>query len=296
MSFLHEKPLSTVDDEEDIEKSAESLSFDDDSSQSSTMPSGDRVLIWPEDDEQEEAGRQEAGPQIERWLDQVTEATNNKPSGVVHEERETEEDRSLLQAVEWQLSYLRMQPTRCLKWIEEGASINRKVLGDFRGENCRPDFKLDSNVDTVQFILLNDRARIASWAIGSRSVNTSESTRQDAEARYTEYEKSALEMKAEMFPTLDPDGSLESRPTRSLLISREFNRGVLEVLTDDGLTAVPDGVWSDVRAHNAVIKDTYDRGGWSEFSPEFQTLFASWSDSMEALRDAVMTDLPPPPL
>ncbi|ODO09626.1 hypothetical protein I350_01837 [Cryptococcus amylolentus CBS 6273] len=260
------------------------------------MPSGDRVLIWPEDDEQEEAGRQEAGPQIERWLDQVTEATNNKPSGVVHEERETEEDRSLLQAVEWQLSYLRMQPTRCLKWIEEGASINRKVLGDFRGENCRPDFKLDSNVDTVQFILLNDRARIASWAIGSRSVNTSESTRQDAEARYTEYEKSALEMKAEMFPTLDPDGSLESRPTRSLLISREFNRGVLEVLTDDGLTAVPDGVWNDVRAHNAVIKDTYDRGGWSEFSPEFQTLFASWSDSMEALRDAVMTDLPPPPL
>ncbi|ODO07677.1 hypothetical protein I350_03248 [Cryptococcus amylolentus CBS 6273] len=283
MSLLHEKPLPKVDDEEGIEESAEEYSYDD-SSQSSSMPSEDRVLIWPEDDEQEEAGRQEAGPRIERWLDQVTEATNNKP--FAHPPPQ----------VERQLSYLRMQPSKGLEWIEEGASINRKVLGDFRGENCRPDFTLDSNVDTVQFILLNDRARVASWAINSRRINTSESIRQDAEVRFAEYQKSALEMSAERFPTSNPYVSLESRPTRSLLISRDFNRGVLEVLTNDGLKAVPDDVWSSVRDHNAVIRDTYDRGGWSEFSPEFQTLFASWSGSMEGLRDAGMTDLPPPPL
>ncbi|ODN79270.1 hypothetical protein L202_03284 [Cryptococcus amylolentus CBS 6039] len=130
MSLLHEKPLSKVDDEEGIEESAEEYSYDV-PSQSSSMPSEDRVLIWPEDDEQEEAGRQEAGPRIERWLDQVTEATNNKP--FAHP----------LPQVERQLSYLRMQPSKGLEWIEKGASINRKVLGDFRGENCRPDFTLD---------------------------------------------------------------------------------------------------------------------------------------------------------
>ncbi|TYJ53823.1 hypothetical protein B9479_005509 [Cryptococcus floricola] len=257
--------------------------------ESSGYLDSDNYLFIPAEEqgntmERQTVTRHETVSRIDRWLTDVTRASHDTLPAHPNP------------GIERQLSYLRMRPSRALDWMQEGATSNQKALGEYREENSKPDdAKLSLNVvDAVTYKLMNQRADFASWALRLGYLSVPKEMRSDAQARDTEYQTSAAELTKEGVPPFVPAESFETGCISSVLVSTDFNKGLLQEILD-GATEPPSQLMSLIRKHNASIRAGFDdEECWKEFDPKFRTLLSSWNDTLKDLQDAGMEGLPLP--
>ncbi|TYJ53821.1 hypothetical protein B9479_005507 [Cryptococcus floricola] len=245
-------------------------------------------LLWPEEQEEQELGpeevdeaRQRVAPQATSWAEEVTRV--REAAGI--------EARNPM--IERQLSYLRSRPSRGVDWMRKASAWNRKVLSDY--QDSRPSVNL-TIVDVTQLSFWNARAQLAAWAISRGNLDIS--VPDTVMARITEsnadFEDSLAEQNREGFPILRLDELHEfpeAKSVRTMIVSTDLNQGTLRDIQDGALEVVQ---LEETRVANATARRLYHQEGWADFSPEFQRLVGSWSESLEALRSAGMPGLAPP--
>ncbi|ODN76411.1 hypothetical protein L198_08095 [Cryptococcus wingfieldii CBS 7118] len=258
--------------------SASSLAYDTDM---------DNDLLWPEEQEGQQLGpekvdaaRQRVAPQATSWAEEV--ARVREAVGIDAQNP----------IIERQLSYLRSRPSRGVDWMRDASEWNRKVVSDYR--DSRPSVNL-TNVDVTQLRFWNDRARLAAWAIscGNLGISVPDTVMARMNESNADFNDSLSELNIEGFPNLRPNDLTEVMPIRAMIVSVDLNQGTLRDIQEGALEVVTEQQLEETRVANATIRRLYYQEGWADLNPEFQTLVGSWSESLEALRSAGITGLPP---
>ncbi|TYJ53829.1 hypothetical protein B9479_005515 [Cryptococcus floricola] len=191
-----------------------------------------------------------------------------------------------------QLSYLRTNPALGPIWMQQASAYNRKVLSQY--QKTRPEL-IVSNVASVEFFFHNDRSRLASWAIVKASVgiDVSEDAYMSAFTNYVDYQESLEELAKEdlWIHERPPPNAAHALRIRSLLISRDLNEAAVRQIEEEGSTKLPSDQLNEMRLFNANTTKRSKYEGWpAVFGQDFEQLVSSWSESLNALRDAGVTD------
>ncbi|ODN79320.1 hypothetical protein L202_03329 [Cryptococcus amylolentus CBS 6039] len=260
----------------------------------------DKEILWPEQQEEQQLdpeevveARQRVAPLTTYWAEEVGRV--REAAGIVAQNP----------VIQRQLSYLRSRPSRwvfflarpnqylCVDWMRKGSEWNRKFVSDYRDSRPSVNFTL---VDVTQFNFWNSRAKLAAWAICRDSLGTS--VPDTVMARMTEskadFDDSVSELNIEGVPELKPNNLPEAAPVRTIVESMDLNQGTLRDIQEGALEVVTVQQLEETRDGNATARRQYHEEGWADLNPDFQRLVGSWSESLEALRSANMTGLPPP--
>ncbi|ODO07674.1 hypothetical protein I350_03245 [Cryptococcus amylolentus CBS 6273] len=158
----------------------------------------------------------------------------------------------------------------------------------------RPDFKLKSEYDVVDLTVRNERGRLASWALHSGHLDVPDEYREDVDTSETEYIESVAQLYNGGFPALHPADTPESRHTRSIIISRDFNQEAAHELEYGEPTEQSGDFLDKVVEYSRRIRTAYDEEDWSGFSREFCRLTQEWNRTVEDLWDLGIVDVPHP--
>ncbi|ODN87676.1 hypothetical protein L198_06899 [Cryptococcus wingfieldii CBS 7118] len=252
----------------------------------------DTDLVWPEDQEnvalaEPSADKMEkARPPVDSWRTHVDEVITG-----------LEESAKLTAWSRQQLSFLQTRPSSGPRWIRKAATINRRVIAGF--EQSRPDVVL-SDVEKVTCSFWNRRSYIASWTLNRTrpGSNVSPIVLQDATAATADRDDSRAEMHLAGVPPITvPAQMADTRAIRSLITSVDLNEGALEDIQghQGNSEAISERQMYEVRVASNRIRQLYDEETWGEKGPEFQELLGTWNESVRALQEAGVTELPDPP-
>ncbi|ODO07681.1 hypothetical protein I350_03252 [Cryptococcus amylolentus CBS 6273] len=191
-----------------------------------------------------------------------------------------------------QLSYLRADPALGSIWMQQASAYNRKVLSQY--QQTRPELNV-SNITSVEFFFHNDRSRLASWAIvkGSANIDVTEDVYMSAALNSGEYQESleALAKEGLWVHERPPPYAAHALRIRSLLISRDLNETAVRQINEGGFTELPSDQLNETRLFNANTTKRFEYEGWpADFGQDFEELVNSWAESLNALRDAGITD------
>ncbi|ODN79268.1 hypothetical protein L202_03282 [Cryptococcus amylolentus CBS 6039] len=222
-------------------------------------------------------------PQDDYWLQYISHPTEGGPPA--------NPDPTLLLT---ELLFLRIKPLRATNWFPDGTSINAELLENFEKAGSRPDFKLKSEYDVVDLTVRNERGRLASWALHSGHLDVPDEYREDVDTSETEYIESVAQLYNGGFPALHPADTPESRHTRSIIISRDFNQEAAHELEYGEPTEQSGDFLDKVVEYSRRIRTAYDEEDCSGFSREFCRLTQEWNRTVEDLWDLGIVDVPHP--
>ncbi|ODN79285.1 hypothetical protein L202_03296 [Cryptococcus amylolentus CBS 6039] len=95
---------------------------------------------------------------------------------------------------------------------------------------------------------------------------------------------------------MDTDLGWPENQENTLIELTDLNQGTLEnIQQQEQSEPVSQRQLSEVQYASRRIRQMYDDQSWGEKGPEFQELLRTWNESVRALQEAGITELPDPP-